>query len=71
MERYTTEDGSALPDELFSGRLVRNEKIAAWRQRDLRGAWRGAGARAGLDCAGTEAFSGIDYAKNAIWGDVA
>ena len=67
MERYTAADGSALPDELFSGDWE-ERKIAAWRQRDF--AALGAVLEHEPDwIVRASAFSGIDYAKNAIWGD--
>lgn len=66
MEPYTTADGSTLPKELFSDDWE-ERKTAAWRQRDL------ASLRAVLDhdpdwTVRASAFSGIDYAKNALWG---
>lgn len=66
MERYTTEDGSALPDELFSDDWE-TRRTAAREQKDR------AVLRAVLEhepdwIVRAEALSGIDYAKNAIWG---
>ena len=65
MERYTTEDGSALPDELFSDDWE-TRRTAALHQRDL------ATLRAVLEhepdwAVRVSAMKGVDFEKNAIW----